>query len=153
MPIIEIGQETLILLVEDDDGHSTLIRKNLRRGGLDNEIIPLKNGQLAIDYLRKYITQPLSRKPILVLLDLNMPVMDGFQVLEIVKNDKRMSKIPIIILTTTDNPGEIDRCYDLGCNIYITKPVECDRFADAIKKLGFMVGVMKVSEKQSKSKE
>lgn len=133
-----------ILLVEDDLGHARLIEKNLRRAGLSNEIIHLDNGLDAVDFIFGEGTwqgRP-SPSPILVLLDLNMPEMDGLQVLQRLKGDPRTHRIPVIILTTTDDQGEIGRCYDLGCNLYITKPIEYEQFAGAIRDLGLFLSVV-----------
>ncbi len=79
-----------------------------------------------------------------MLLDLNLPRLDGYQVLTRLKADERTRHIPIIILTTTDEPQEIERCYALGCNVYVTKPVEYDEFAEAIRKLGLFLSIVKI---------
>ena len=138
-------QPTTVLLVEDDAGHAVLIEKNLRRAGLVNDIIVLDNGRKAVDFLFK--TGPYAAdhqpSPFLVLLDLNLPVLDGYQVLSTIKNDPRTRQIPVIILTTTDIPQGIACCYALGCNAYISKPVGYDRFCDVIKKLGLFLPVIK----------
>jgi len=142
-------QPVTILLVEDDPGHAVLIEKNLRRAGIANSIITLDNGQKAIDFLLKegaYLGADHPAPP-LILLDLNLPVLDGYQVLKAIKGDERTKKIPIVVLTTTDNPQEIARCYEMGCNVYITKPVEYESFSDAIRKLGLFLTIVKVPEK------
>jgi len=82
----------------------------------------------------------------LVLLDLNLPVLDGFQVLEKMKGDPHTQPIPVIILTTTDNPQEIMRCYELGCNVYVTKPVDYEQFSEAVTKLGLFLSVVQIPE-------
>jgi len=82
--------------------------------------------------------------PLLILLDLNLPRLDGFQVLTRLKADVHTRHIPVIILTTTDEPYEIERCYALGCNVYITKPVEYEQFAEAIRKLGLFLSIVKI---------
>ncbi len=89
----------------------------------------------------------------LVLLDLNLPIIDGFEVLEHLKKNARTAAIPVVILTTTDNPREIDRCYALGCNIYLTKPIGYEAFCEAIKKLGMMLAVVKVPHKSGQENE
>ncbi len=139
-----------ILLVEDDAGHALLIEKNLRRSGISNNIIKLDNGQKAVDFLFKTGAYNGSEQPtpLLILLDLNLPVMSGEQVLKIIKNDERTKKIPVVVLTTTDNPQEIMRCYGLGCNVYVTKPVEYDQFSEAIRTLGLFLAIVKVPEKE-----
>jgi CheY-like chemotaxis protein len=80
----------------------------------------------------------------LVLLDLNLPVLDGYQVLERMKNDERTKHIPVIILTTTDDTREVARCYELGCNVYVTKPVDYEQFSEAIRKLGLFMAVLMI---------
>ena len=86
--------------------------------------------------------------PLLILLDLNLPVLDGYQVLKVIKSDERTKRIPVVVLTTTDNPHEVARCYELGCNVYITKPVEYAQFSDAIRTLGLFFFIVKVPEKE-----
>jgi CheY-like chemotaxis protein len=142
-------QPVIILLVEDDPGHALLIEKNLRRAGIANEITVLDTGQKAIDYLFKEgaYENGQHQLPPLILLDLNLPVLDGYQVLKIIKSDDRTRMIPVIVLTTTDNPHEVSRCYELGCNVYITKPVEYEKFSDAIRTLGLFLSIVKVPEK------
>lgn len=135
-----------IVLVEDDDGHATLIEKNLRRAGLQNPVSRLKDGQEALDYFLRGAGCPSGGEgpSCLMLLDIKMPRVDGIEVLRQLKGDSRTSTIPIIMLTTTDDPREVDRCYQLGCNVYITKPVEYDSFLEAIKRLGLFLQVVKV---------
>lgn len=133
-----------ILLVEDDPGHARLIVKNLRRAGITNQIVILEDGQKALDCLfgeGEYASQR-PTEPFLVLLDLNLPVLDGYQVLERLKSDKRTLHIPVFVLTTTDDPQEIRRCYEMGCNVYVIKPVEYTRLSEAIQRLGLFLGVV-----------
>ncbi len=134
-------QDVTILLVEDDPGHTRLIEKNLRRANIKNEIAFATNGQEALDYLFCEGTYANSKHAshLLVMLDLNMPVLDGYQVLERMKKDERTKRIPVVILTTTDDHREVRRCYELGCNVYITKPVDYDQFSEAIRKLGLFL--------------
>jgi CheY-like chemotaxis protein len=129
-----------ILLAEDDPGHARLIEKNLRRANITNAIVNVTDGQQAIDYLFSNG----RAQSLLVLLDLNMPVLDGYQVLERMKADERTKHIPVIILTTTNDTREISRCYELGCNVYITKPVNYEQFSDAIRKLGLFMAVLMI---------
>jgi CheY-like chemotaxis protein len=134
-------QDVTILLVEDDPGHTRLIEKNLRRANIKNKIAFATNGQEALDYLfceGDYVNYKHTAH-ILVMLDLNMPVLDGYQVLERMKRDERTKRIPVVILTTTDDPREVRRCYELGCNVYITKPVDYEQFSEAIRKLGLFL--------------
>ena len=113
-------QEVTILLVEDDPGHAHLIAKNLHRSNITNKIVHASDGQQAIDYLFGQGEYAGSEHPLplLVLLDLNMPVLDGYQVLERMKKNERTKRIPVIVLTTTDDHSEVSRCYALGCNVY-----------------------------------
>ncbi|WP_027330020.1 response regulator [Marinimicrobium agarilyticum] len=133
--------DVTIAIVEDDDGHAHLIKKNLRRGNINNTVERFSNGQLFLDYLK---TEQAKARHHLVLLDLNMPVLDGYEVLNRMKADERFKRIPVVVLTTTDDPREIERCYDAGCNVYITKPVEYEKFSAAIRELGLLLNVMAV---------
>ena len=143
MPTIEA---VTILLIEDDRGHARLIEKNLRRSNINNEIKVIDNGQSALDYLFKErdYAQSNHHSPLLVLLDLNLPRLDGYQVLERMKSDDRTKRIPVIILTTTDDSREVARCYQLGCNVYITKPVNYEHFSEAIRKMGLFLSIVTV---------
>ena len=140
------SEQVTIVMIEDDDGHAKLIEKILRRAGIMNQIIHLDNGRKAADYLlgRGEYAKNRPEAPMLILLDLNLPELDGFQILELIKQDDKTKLIPVIILTTTDNPKEVERGYALGCNVYITKPVEYDAFSDSIRKLGLLLAVVKI---------
>ena len=140
-------KEVTILLVEDDPGHARLIEKNLRRN-VTNKIIKVSDGQQALDFLfcEGAYTGSIRPSQIVVLLDLNMPVLDGYEVLTRLKRDQRTRKIPVIILTSTDDTRERTRCYDLGCNVYITKPVDYDKFCEAIQKLGLLISIVMAPE-------
>jgi len=141
------AHDVTILLVEDDPGHARLIEKNLRRSGIVNHITTVGDGQQAIDYLLNEGEHAGSRRArnLLVLLDLNLPVLDGYQVLERMKADERTKRIPVVVLTTTDDPREVSRCYDLGCCVYVTKPVDYPQFAEAIRRLGLFLSIVTVS--------
>jgi len=135
-----------ILLVEDDPGHARLIEKNLRRANVHNEIILAQDGQQAIDYLFRQDQDGSGngKPPLVVLLDLNLPVLDGYQVLQRIKGDDRTRYIPVIVLTTADDDLDVSRCYALGCNFYVTKPIDYDQFAETIRRLGQFVLVTAV---------
>jgi CheY-like chemotaxis protein len=141
-----------IILIEDDDGHATLVERNLRRAGLTNGFIRFGDGQDALDYFfgaeaGEAVPARLSRDDLanfVVLLDLKMPRVDGFEVLRRLKGAPSTAALPVIVLTTTDDPREIERCYELGCNVYITKPVEYDAFIEAVRRLGFFLQVVKL---------
>jgi CheY-like chemotaxis protein len=139
-------KEVIILAVEDDPGHLRLLVNNLRRAGVENQILTFQDGQQIIDFLFSSNDNDL-RKPnrsYLLLLDIRMPKIDGIQVLERVKADEKLAKIPVIMLTTADDPKDIDRCYELGCNTYIVKPVDYDNFSNAVKKLGMFLSVIEI---------
>lgn len=139
-----------ILLVEDDPGHAVLIQKNLRRGGIANEIVAVDDGQKAVDFLLKQGSFAGDDRTgsVLMLLDLNLPILDGYQVIRIIRNNDRTRRTPIVILTTTDTPQEVSRCYELGCNVYITKPVEYEKFSEAIRNLGLFLSIIQIPEKE-----
>ena len=138
-----------ILVIEDDPGHSRLIEKNLRRANVRNDIIKMEDGKKALDYLfsEGEYDGVENTENLLVLLDLNLPVIDGFQVLERMKSDDATKHIPVVILTTSDSPRDISRCYELGCTVYLTKPVVYGNFAEAIQKLGLFLSVVSVPER------
>jgi CheY-like chemotaxis protein len=145
---MDTHQPVTILLVEDDPGHALLIEKNLRRAGIANNILVLDNGKKAVDFLLKegeYLNdrQP---SPLLILLDLNLPVLDGYQVLKIIKADARTRQIPVVVLTTTDTAHEVARCYELGCNVYVAKPVDYGQFSEAIRNLGLFLSIVKIPD-------
>jgi len=145
--------DVVILVAEDDEGHFSLIRKNLMRAGIGNEIVRFCNGQETLDFLLARNGNGVQdRKAYVLILDIHMPKIDGVKVLERMRQDERLRRIPVIILTTTNNPGEVERCHQLGCSIYIAKPVGCDDFVDVIRKLGLflsIVSVPQIREKQS----
>jgi CheY-like chemotaxis protein len=135
-----------IVMVEDDEGHARLIEKNIRRAGINNEICHFLNGGDALDYLFNHPRGPLKNGPALVLLDLNLPDMSGTDILARIKSDEQLKRTPVVVLTTTDDKIEVQRCYDLGCNVYITKPVNYENFADAIRQLGLFLSVIQVPD-------
>lgn len=137
-----------IVLADDDDGHVTLVKRNLQRLGLTNPVVRVVNGQEAVDLLKNAGSFAGKRPegPLLLVLDVNMPVLDGIEALRQIKSDPQLSVIPVIMLTTTDDPREVERCYQLGCNIYITKPVAYDAFIDAISRLGLFLQIVQVPQ-------
>jgi DNA-binding response OmpR family regulator len=137
-----------IVMVEDDEGHARLIEKNIRRAGVNNEIIPFVDGASALAYLLgpDGLGEVNARRHLLVLLDLNLPDMAGVDVLAKIKSNAHLKRTPVVVLTTTDDSREIQRCYDLGANVYITKPVNYEGFANAIRQLGLFLSVIQVPE-------
>lgn len=134
-----------ILLAEDDDGHASLVQRNLERAGLLNGFVRVRDGQELLDCLTQQQSAegvPLSEE-LVILLDINMPRIDGIEALRQIKANPATQRIPVIMLTTTDDPREVNRCYELGCNVYVTKPVDYEGFIDAIRRLGMFLQVVK----------
>jgi CheY-like chemotaxis protein len=138
----------LIIIIEDEEGHAYLIEKNLRRAGIDNQIVHLKNGQEAMDFLSGNVVrghQAADLHHILVLLDLNLPLYDGYSVLEKIRSSEEIKHVPVMILSSTTQEQEIRRCYRLGCSIFLNKPVDYKSFSEAILQLGSLLKVVKVN--------
>ncbi|MBI5248505.1 MAG: response regulator [Desulfomonile tiedjei] len=138
-----------ILLVEDDPGHARLIEKNLKREKVANKLVIVRNGKEATDYLFGEGMYSDFERPstLLVLLDLNLPVMNGFQVLQRVKSNDKTKGIPVIVLTSADDKGDVVRCYDLGCNVFMTKPVNYEKFCETIRNLAVIMSVISLPER------
>ena len=135
-----------IIMVEDDEGHARLIEKNIRRAGISNPIRHFTDGTSALAYLFEHPEGPSLNGPALVLLDLNLPDMSGIDILAKIKAAPELKRVPVVVLTTTDDKVEIQRCYDMGCNVYITKPVNYESFAQAIQQLGLFISVIQVPD-------
>ena len=136
-----------IVMIEDDEGHARLIEKNIRRAGINNAIRHFTDGGSALDFLFNAPDGPALNGPALILLDLNLPDMSGTSILTRIKaDDSPLRRTPVVVLTTTDDKIEIQRCYDLGCNVYITKPVNYESFAQAIRQLGLFLSVIQIPE-------
>lgn len=135
-----------IIIVDDDEGTRKLIVKNLRRSGLSNAIKEFNDGQEALDFLFDNRGNPHISANIryLLLLDIRMPRVNGVEVLDRIKREPRFANMPVIMLTTTDNPQEVSRCYELGCNCYISKPVVYEEFVQCIRQLGLFIKVLSV---------
>ena len=131
-----------IVMIEDDEGHARLIEKNLRRAGVFNEVVHCESGTAGLAYL--FEARAVNPNPLLILLDLNLPDMTGIDILGKLKADEHLKRAPVIVLTTTDDQREIQRCYDLGCSVYITKPVNYETFSQAIRQLGLFLSVIQV---------
>jgi CheY-like chemotaxis protein len=144
---MSMTKEVVILIADDDAGHVRLIQKNLQRAGLHNPTESFENGQEILDFLFEHGTRARRKDTsYLLLLDIRMPQVDGIEVLRQVKNNPELKKIPVLMLTTTDDPREVERCHGLGCNNYVVKPVDYDKFADAIKQLGLFISLVQVPE-------
>ncbi|MFO1451597.1 MAG: response regulator [Opitutaceae bacterium] len=134
----------VILIVEDDEGHAILVRENLELAGLSNRIEHFGDGQAVLDFLFRHGRGAVREheQMYLVLLDIRMPKVDGIEVLRRIKADPELRKLPVIMLTTTDDMREVERCHELGCSVYIQKPVDYDRFAEAIRRLGLFITLL-----------
>ncbi len=135
-----------IVMIEDDEGHARLIERNIRRAGISNNVRHFADGTTALEYLFTGADGPTMNGPALILLDLNLPDMSGTDILAKIKSQPKLKRTPVVVLTTTDDKTEIQRCYDLGTNVYVTKPVDYEAFADAIRQLGLFISVIQVPE-------
>jgi DNA-binding response OmpR family regulator len=137
-----------IIMIEDDEGHARLIERNIRRSGVNNDILPFTSGTAALNYLFGNDGSGVEHRnrALLVLLDLNLPDASGIDILRRIKENDHLKATPVVVLTTTDDAHEIKRCYELGCNVYITKPVNYESFANAIRQLGLFFSVIQVPQ-------
>jgi len=133
-----INATLTILLAEDDKGHAALLTRNLWRTCVDANIIHFSNGKELLAYLEgeEHASETFSRGKYILLLDLKMPLKNGLESLKYIKSKKEISAIPVIMVTTTNNPDEIESCYQEGCSFYIVKPSDYVKFMDAIQNLG-----------------
>lgn len=132
-----------ILLVEDDEGHASLLKRNFKRSGIPYALNHLLDGREALQVIEELPPEEISK--LVVILDLNLPTISGFEVLEKLKTSPKTSQIPVFVLSTTTNKQEVSRCYSLGCNIFLTKPVEYEEFSEAISNLGKLMKIIKTS--------
>ena len=140
------AQPMVILLAEDDPGHATLIRRNLSRAGVINDVVHVTDGQQAVDYALargQYAGRP-GGQTLLLLLDINLPLINGVEVLRQLKADPRTARSPVIMLTTTDDPRDVEQCYALGCSVYIVKPLKYETFVEAMRRLGLFLEIIQV---------
>lgn len=137
-----------ILIAEDDDGHAELIEENLRDSGLKNEIIRFRDGQEVLEFMFDGPGGTAPRRlhggAYMLLLDIRMPKVSGVDVLRQLKQDPELKSMPVIMLTTTDDPREIQNCYALGCSCYVTKPIDYQKFSEMLVRLGLFLLVVQV---------
>jgi CheY-like chemotaxis protein len=138
-----------IVMIEDDEGHARLIEKNIRRAGVTNPVRHFTDGTSALQFLFDAPDGPAKNGPALVLLDLNLPDMSGTDILTRMKSEGPLKRTPVVVLTTTDDKVEIQRCYDLGANVYITKPVNYEAFSQAIRQLGLFLSVIQLPDPEA----
>jgi two-component system, response regulator len=150
MKIINSTVLAPILIVEDEEDHARLITRSLiDSGNIANELIHLKNGEEAMNYLKKEeeYKDDENIPPSLILLDVKMPMKNGFEVLEELKKDQNLKKIPVVMLTTTSTSEDINKAMSLGANDYIVKPVKFADFTSKVQKLGYYWGIVSDSGK------
>ena len=129
-----------ILFAEDNADDATLTIRGLKKSGLTNKIYHVKDGAEALDFIYcrgEYADRNLNDHPKMILLDLKMPKVSGIEVLKKIKTDPDFNSIPVVILTSSKEDPDIKKCYALGANSYIVKPVESDNFFNALKELGY----------------
>jgi len=124
-----------ILLVEDSPGDQRLTREALKEGKINNNLYIVEDGEEAIAFLKRKEPFTTVPRPDLILLDLNLPKMNGQEVLEIIKVDENLKRIPVVILTTSHADEDILKAYNLNANCYITKPVDFNQFIHVVKKI------------------
>ncbi|MEX0830514.1 MAG: response regulator [Nitrospirales bacterium] len=141
-----MNPDTTVLIAEDDDGHAALIEKNLRRAGIEKPCHRLRDGQETLDFFLGPHTLPQAKKVCryLLILDINLPRINGIDVLRRMKDHEVLKRVPVLMLSTTDNPQEVDACHALGCNFYLTKPIEAETFAQVIIRLGSFLDIVTV---------
>ena len=141
-------EEAKILIAEDNKEDFELIRKNLLLAGVHNEMLNFVNGQEVLDFLFDSDGQVKDEHDFqryVLLLNLNLAKVEGLKVLEKIRDNMQLKKIPVVVLTATDDQDTIDRCYDLGCSTYIVKPTENSEFKGAIRKLGHFLSVIETT--------
>lgn len=139
-----MSRSATTVMIDDDEGHARLIERNIRRSGIDNEIIPFSSSAAVLKYLFGSDGNSLghARRALLILLDLNLPDLTGVGILRQIKQNKYLKGTLVVVLTTTtDDSREIKQCYELG-NVYITKPIHYDPFANAIRHLALFFSII-----------
>ena len=127
--------EVNILLVEDNEGDIILTTEAFKDMKLENRISVVKDGEEALRFLKKQGEYEKAPTPQLVLLDINLPGIDGKQLLEIIKKDESLKEIPVVMLTCSDTDADISDCYDKHVNWYITKPIDYDKYTKVMHEI------------------
>lgn len=141
-----VRDDAVILVAEDDDGHFSLMAKNLFRSGITNRVIRFTDGQQTVDFLQQ-LKDPAfeyAKYPCLLILDIRMPKVDGFQILELLKTDPQLKKIPVVVLTTAGNPQIMERCRSYNCSMFVVKPVEYEQFVESMDRIGHFLSIVEV---------
>jgi CheY-like chemotaxis protein len=137
---INDNNEVQILLVEDNPNDAELALRALKKHNLANHVVVVTDGEEALNFVfgrDKYAHRNIEKGPRVILLDLKLPKVDGLEVLKSIKGDPRTKIIPIIVLTSSKEEKDIVESYKLGVNSYILKPVDFDKFVDAVKDIGY----------------
>ncbi len=143
---MEVKKKLNIIIAEDDEGHALLMKRNLTRSGVINPIIHFKDGEEVLNFFYTD-DSPYNKnqgESYILLLDIKMPRIDGIEVLEKLKKDPVLRKIPIIMITTTNTPREIELCHSLGCNSYIVKPIDYEKFISIVRRLGYLLEIIEI---------
>lgn len=134
-----------VLLVEDDPGDVLITREAFAENKVRNNLSVVNDGVKALQFLRREADYATAPRPDLILLDLNLPRMDGHEVLANIKSDADLQRIPVVVLTTSDAEEDVLRSYDLHANAYVTKPVDFERFLGVVRQIDdFFVSVVKL---------
>lgn len=137
--INDMQNEVELLLVEDNPDHAEMTIRALERNNIANKITHLMDGEKALDFIfarGSYADRKVGHLPKVILLDLKMPKINGVEVIEVLKSDERTKKIPIVVLTSSGEDPDIQKCYNLGVNSYIVKPVQFEKFMKTVNDLG-----------------
>lgn len=135
---MKLDSSHTVMIVEDSPADYEVTLRAFQKSGLKNDVRHCETGDEAMDYLFRrgeYSDPENSPKPSIILLDLNMPGTDGRDVLQYIKKDEMLKKIPVIILTTSSDRRDVEECYKIGANSYIQKPVDLKKFVEAIERL------------------
>jgi CheY-like chemotaxis protein len=134
------GEPIVILVVEDDPAHAEIIRRNFEASRLANRLLAVEDGQAALDYLNregKYNDADKFPMPNLILLDLRLPLVDGLEVLKIIKSDRKLTTIPVVILTTSSDEADMVKAYEHHANSFLVKPVDFTQFSKLMETFGY----------------
>ena len=129
------SKQGTLLVVEDNDDDFLFTERAFKKSKFANPLVRTRNGEEALDYLYQRGQFADAARPAMMLLDLNMPGINGYTVLEKIKSDASLRSIPVVVLTTSDDPRDIEKCYDIGANSYVHKPVDLPGFIEAIARL------------------
>jgi CheY-like chemotaxis protein len=129
-------KEKNVLIVEDNPDDLELILRSLQRHGIKNRIEVARDGQEAIDWLNAVAKENIAALPVLILLDVKLPKIDGPEVLHYIRKNEKLKRIPVVMLTTSNEEQDKLKCYNFGANSYIRKPVDFNQFSETTRQLG-----------------